>query len=201
MSDSWQFLLSLLAAVLIAYAVILLLGMSVWAYRDIKQRTHDGWAQAFAVGMVVLFNIPGLILYLILRPNETLTETYERRLETEALLRELPEQRACSRCDRVAREDFLLCPHCRTVLREPCLGCGRTLELEWSICPYCGAQGPQSIRIGATASAPQSAAPPPVLPREPSEPTTDGAAEPPAKKPKRAASRTSRSSYDPTEVS
>jgi RNA polymerase subunit RPABC4/transcription elongation factor Spt4 len=197
MSDTWQFLLSLLAAVLIAYAVILLLGMGVWAYRDIKQRTHDGWAQAFAVGMVVLFNIPGLILYLILRPNETLTETYERRLETEALLRELPQQRTCSRCGRVAREDFLICPHCRTVLREPCLGCGRTLELEWSACPYCGAQGPQSIRIGATASAPASA-PPPVLQQEP---PTDGASDPPAKKAKRAASRTSQSSYDPTEVS
>ncbi|MEX2158206.1 MAG: zinc ribbon domain-containing protein [Dehalococcoidia bacterium] len=195
MSDTSQFLLSLLGAVLIAYAVILLLGMGVWAYRDIKQRTHDGWAQAFAVGMVVLFNILGLVLYLILRPNETLTETYERRLETEALLRELPEQRACSRCDRVARDDFLLCPHCRTVLREPCLGCGRTLELEWAICPYCGAQGPQSIRSGATASAP-----PPVLQQQ-TELPTDGASEASKGKPKRAAGTTSQSSYDPTEVS
>ena len=195
MSDTSQFLLSLLGAVLIAYAVILLLGMGVWAYRDIKQRTHDGWAQAFAVGMVVLFNVLGLVLYLILRPNETLTETYERRLETEALLRDLPEQRACSRCDRVAREDFLLCPHCRTVLREPCLGCGRTLELEWAICPYCGAQGPQSIRSGATASAPA-----PVLQQQ-TELPTDGASEASKRKPKRAAGRTSQSSYDPTEVS
>jgi len=146
MFDSWQGVVALVVALSIAYAVILLAGMAVWTFRDIRQRTHDGWAQAFAVGMVVLFNVLGLILYLVIRPSETLTESYERRLETEALLRDLPERRNCPRCDRVARDEFLLCPHCRTVLREPCLGCGRALELSWAACPYCGAQGPQAIR-------------------------------------------------------
>lgn len=147
---SWQFVIALISAVLIAYAVILIVGMAVWAYRDIRQRTHDGWSQAVAVALVVVMNLPGLVLYLILRPTETMSEAYERRLETEALLRELPERRTCPRCDRVARDDFLLCPHCRTVLREPCLGCGRALELEWAVCPYCGAQGPDAIRTGTS---------------------------------------------------
>jgi len=149
--DSWQSIVALISAVLIAYAVILLVGMGVWTYRDIRQRTHDGWSQAVAVALVAILNIPGLVLYLVLRPGETLTEMYERRLETEALLRDLPERRSCPRCDRVAREEFLLCPHCRTVLREPCLGCGRALELEWSVCPFCGAQGPQAIRTSTSA--------------------------------------------------
>jgi RNA polymerase subunit RPABC4/transcription elongation factor Spt4 len=161
---SWQSLAALLSALLIAYAVILLVGMGIWTYRDIRQRTHDGWSQAVAVALVVILNIPGLVLYLVIRPGETLTEAYERRLETEALLRELPERRTCPRCDRVAREEFLLCPHCRTVLREPCLGCGRALELEWSVCPFCGASGPQAVRA-ATSSPPASlqhqSAPPP----------------------------------------
>ena len=169
MFDSWQSVAAVISAVLIAYAVILVVGMAVWTYRDIRLRTHDGWSQAVAVILVVALNIPGLILYMILRPSETMTEAYERRLETEALLRELPERRTCPRCERVARDDFLLCPHCRTVLREPCLGCGRALELEWSVCPFCGAQGPDAIRAGtSTPPASLQHQPAPPLPTSPS---------------------------------
>ena len=153
--DSWQSILAVVAAILIAYAVVLWLGTLVWAYRDIRERTRDSWSHLVSLLIVVLFNLPGLVLYLVLRPRETLMEAYERRLETEALLRELPEDRGvCPRCSRVVRDEFLLCPYCRTGLREPCTGCGRALELSWAACPYCGAQGPQAI-----ASAPPSMAP------------------------------------------
>ena len=153
MFDSWQAAIALIVAVLIAYAVILWVGTIVWAYRDIRERTRDGWSQAVAVALVVFFNIPGLGLYLILRPRETLTEAYERRLEAEALMREMPERLSCPKCDRPVKEDFLLCPYCRTSLRQPCLGCGRALELAWDACPYCGAQGPQAMLAGATGAA------------------------------------------------
>jgi len=155
MFDDSGSIVALVAAVLIAYAVILWLGTIVWAYRDIRERTRDGWSQTVAVLLVLLFNIPGLVLYLILRPRDTLAEAYERRLEAEALLRDLPETRSCPTCLRAVREDYLLCPFCRTKLREVCSGCGRTLDLLWSACPYCGAQGPQPI---VTPTAPLSAA-------------------------------------------
>jgi hypothetical protein len=184
MFDSWEPIVALISAVLIAYAFILVVGMAVWTFRDIRQRTHDGWSQAVAVALVVILNIPGLVLYLVLRPGETLTEAYERRLETEALLRELPERRTCPRCDRVAKEEFLLCPHCRTVLREPCLGCGRTLELSWSVCPYCGAQGPQAIRTTSAPPASLQHQPAPPLPTASGQPApAAGSGTPPTSRP------------------
>jgi RNA polymerase subunit RPABC4/transcription elongation factor Spt4 len=157
MFDDSGSIVALVAAVLIAYAVILWLGTIVWTYRDIRERTRDSWSQTVAVLLVLLFNIPGLVRYLILRPRDTLAEVYERRLEAEALLRDLPETRSCPTCLRAVREDYLLCPFCRTKLREVCSGCGRTLDLLWSACPYCGAQGPQPI---VTPTAPLSAEPP-----------------------------------------
>jgi hypothetical protein len=157
LSDNWESIVALTVAILIAYAVVLWVGTIVWTYRDIRERTRDGWSQAVSVALVLVFNIPGLFLYLILRPRETLTEAYERRLEAEALMREMPERAVCTRCDRPVGEEFLLCPYCRTTLREPCLGCGRTLELSWSACPYCGANGPQaSVTAGPPVAAPMA---------------------------------------------
>jgi len=158
--NDWQSAFALVTAILIAYAVILWIGTIVWTYRDIRERTRDGWSQAVAVALVVLFNIPGLILYLILRPSETLSEAYERRLENEAIRRDLAEQlRSCPSCSRPAEEDFLLCPYCRARLREPCASCGRPLELGWAACPYCGAPGPQPVTAAmAAGSAPLATA-------------------------------------------
>ena len=158
MFDDWQSMLAVAVAILIAYGAVLWLGIIVWTYRDIRERTRDGASQVMAALLVVLFNIPGLFLYLLLRPHETLTEAYERRLEAEAMKQELGEQRrSCPTCQWPTREEFLLCPHCRTKLQEPCSGCGRPLELGWTACPYCGAQGPQrSAPAEATPAGPSS---------------------------------------------
>lgn len=191
MFDDWQSILWVVGFILGAYGVVLWLGTIVWAYRDICERTRDGWSQAVAVLLVALlipgFPIPGLLLYLVLRPHETLAEAYERRLEAEALKQEMTEQRrSCPSCQRPAREEFLFCPHCRTKLQEPCSDCGRALDLNWIACPYCGAQGPQPA-LAATAeplavepytphafqpSAQTAATPPAPPPATPSEPGT-----------------------------
>ncbi len=169
MFNSWQPILALVGALLIAYIVILWLGTIVWVYRDIRQRTHDSWTHTISLALAVLFNLPGIILYMVLRPRETLLEAYERRLEAEALMSEMPERRTCQRCGRPVKEDFLLCPYCRTVLRESCSGCGKILELTWAACPYCGAQGPQPVVASTPVMAPSSygaVAPPPPSPTQ-----------------------------------
>ena len=159
---SWQSILAVVVAVLIAYSVILWLGILVWTYRDIRERTRDSWSQWVSVALVVLFNFPGLFLYLILRPRETLAEAYERRIEAEALMRDLPEERAaCTRCGRSVKESFRLCPYCRTALRQECKSCNELLELAWVACPHCGAEGPQAASTVTPRPAPAAAAPPP----------------------------------------
>ncbi len=138
--DNWEDLIRIIAAVAGSYWAILWLSAVVWTYRDIRERSTDTVSQMVAVVLVLIFNIPGLILYLILRPHETLTEAYERSLEAEAILHEMGELRACPSCYKWIEPDFLLCPHCRTRLREPCLKCGKPLSLSWVACPYCGSE-------------------------------------------------------------
>lgn len=44
----------------------------------------------------------------------------------------------CPACTRPAEADWVLCPHCRTLLKESCTGCGRHLSVYHRFCPWCG---------------------------------------------------------------
>ncbi|MCH8949894.1 MAG: zinc ribbon domain-containing protein [Chloroflexi bacterium] len=162
MFDSWESIVTVIVVILIAYAVVLSIGAIYWTYRDVRVRTRDGWAQAVSVLLVAIFNMPGLLLYLILRPHETLNEAYERRLEAEALMREMPDARpACPGCQRSISEEFIVCPQCRTKLRQPCANCGRPLDLNWTACPYCATPSARAQTSPPTSSAAQDGPPTP----------------------------------------
>ncbi|HOG45161.1 MAG TPA: zinc ribbon domain-containing protein [Anaerolineae bacterium] len=134
-----------------AYAVAFILGLVVWTARDISSRTRDWLVRILAVLLVLVFNLPGLLLYFVLRPRETLAEVYGRALEEEALLQDIEEQATCPTCKRRVAQDFALCPHCRTPLKSRCASCRRLLSPSWEVCPYCG-QEP-----GKAAAAPAAA--------------------------------------------
>ncbi|HEY7031850.1 MAG TPA: zinc ribbon domain-containing protein [Thermomicrobiales bacterium] len=121
-----------------AYLVALWFVLVVWTFRDIETRSRSVITQVFSTLLVVLFYVPGVLLYMILRPKETLDGTFQRSLEEEYLLQDLEELPLCQSCQRYVEDDFILCPHCHTTLREPCVSCGRLVHLRWSLCPYCG---------------------------------------------------------------
>lgn len=121
-----------------AYAVLFLIAITIWAFRDIRSRTRDVLAQILATLLVLVFNIPGLVLYFVLRPRETLAEAYEHALSQEALLQDIEERYICPGCKRKVDGDFVLCPYCHKELRKKCPSCGHVMSLNWEICPYCG---------------------------------------------------------------
>src|SRR5688500_13032656 len=134
-----------LAALGGAYLVALWFVLVVWTFRDIETRSRSVLTQIFSTLLVILFWVPGVLLYLMLRPKETLDGAYQRSLEEEYLLQDLEELPLCPSCERYVEDDFVLCPHCHTRLREPCLACARLIDLRWSVCAYCGAaQGGES---------------------------------------------------------
>jgi RNA polymerase subunit RPABC4/transcription elongation factor Spt4 len=157
--------LIMFAALLAAFLTAVWISVVIWAFRDIRARSRDIFAQILATLMVLiffpLFPFPGLILYLFLRPRESLAEVYERSLEEEALLQGIEERMACPGCNRRIEEDFMICPTCHTRLKKACPACGHLLHLRWNICPYCGA-------VQTAAKAGPSLVPPPVtIPVEP----------------------------------
>ncbi len=115
------------------------LGIILWTYRDVRARSRDVLAQWAATLMVAVLGVFGLILYLMLRPHETLTEAYERSLEEEALLQGIEEKPVCPGCGRPSNALWQVCPHCHTRLKKPCVQCGQLLDLPWNLCPFCAA--------------------------------------------------------------
>jgi RNA polymerase subunit RPABC4/transcription elongation factor Spt4 len=127
-----------------AFLAALWLSLIFWTYRDIRSRTRDRAIQILATLLVALMTIPGLALYLILRPKITLFEAYQRTLEEEALLSEIESRKVCPGCGSVIQRDWQVCAYCHTRIQKVCTHCGRLLELPWQICPYCSTPVPGS---------------------------------------------------------
>jgi RNA polymerase subunit RPABC4/transcription elongation factor Spt4 len=133
-----------------AFLVALWLALVIWTYRDMRARHRDRLVPILAALMVALLNLPGVLVYLILRPARTLEEEYQQTLEEEALLQSIEDQSVCPGCERHIKEDWLVCPSCQTKLRKRCHSCSRLMELPWNICPYCGTPAPGMRKEGAT---------------------------------------------------
>ncbi len=103
-----------------AFLAALWLALVIWTWRDIRSRARDSLAQVLAVLVVAVLNLPGVLVYLILRPSNTLEEEYQRTLEEEALLASIEDQSLCPGCERRVRDDWRVCPNCHTKLKKSC---------------------------------------------------------------------------------
>ncbi|MCA9971174.1 MAG: zinc ribbon domain-containing protein [Anaerolineales bacterium] len=148
--------LTIVAAVLGALLAALWLSLIIWAFRDMRLRSRDPFAQLLAALLVAALPAVGIVIYLILRPPETLAEAYERALEEEALLQEIEERPACPGCSRTVDRNWILCPYCHTRLKKACPDCNALMALNWNLCPYCGNQqvDPYAVETAVAEPAP-----------------------------------------------
>ena len=121
-----------------AFLAALWISLVIWTYRDIRTRSRDPLVQTISTLLVAVLNLPGILVYLILRPPRTLEEEYQRTLEEEALLQALEDLPLCPGCERRVKDEWQVCPNCHTKLKKNCENCNRLMELPWNICPYCG---------------------------------------------------------------
>jgi len=125
-----------------AFLVALWFSMIIWTYRDIRSRARDPLLRILAVIIVALLFLPGIVVYLILRPPSTLEDEYQHSLEEEALLQSIEEVSLCPGCGRRTKEAWMVCPTCHTKLKKPCHVCQKPIDLAWNLCPYCGTPAP-----------------------------------------------------------
>jgi RNA polymerase subunit RPABC4/transcription elongation factor Spt4 len=100
--------------------------------------------------LVAALFLPGLLVYLILRPPRTLEEEYQHSLEEESLLQTIEDNPVCPGCSRRIREDWIVCPNCHTKLKKTCHQCGKYMDLAWNLCPYCATPAPGMRRENVT---------------------------------------------------
>lgn len=134
--------LLILTAWAAAFLAALWLSLVFWTYRDIKARARDPLSRILAVLVVAVLFIPGIVIYLILRPSHTLEQEYQHTLEEEALLQAIEDTSLCPGCGRRIKDNWSICPNCHTKLHKNCHHCGKLMELPWNICPYCGTPAP-----------------------------------------------------------
>ena len=123
-----------------AYILTLWFAIVVWTFQDIQARSRSVVAQIFSTLVVMIFSIPGLLVYMILRPRYTLDDAFQRSLEEEYLMQDLEELPLCPGCQQYVEDDWVFCPNCRTELRDNCIACDRLIDLRWEICPFCGTE-------------------------------------------------------------
>jgi hypothetical protein len=125
------------------------LTLIIWTFRDMRARSRDVFAQILAALLAAILFLPGLVIYRLLRPQETLAEAYERSLEEEALLQGIEEALVCPGCGSRVQGEFVVCPACHTKLKKPCQHCGRALNMRWSVCPYCATPALGGVTVPA----------------------------------------------------
>ena len=126
----------------VIYVVLLWLGTAYWAFRDMQARSENPILPYFASALIIFFTpllfLFAVVLYLIVRPRETLAEVYERSLAEESLLAEVETNELCPVCRERVHGDWLVCPNCRTRLHRVCPSCNRLADPAWPLCAYCG---------------------------------------------------------------
>ncbi len=133
-----------------AFIAALWLSLVIWTYRDIRSRARDPLARILAVLVVAVLFLPGIVVYLILRPRSTLEEEYQHTLEEEALLQTIEDTALCPGCGRRVKENWIICPNCHTRLKKNCHNCSKLMDLSWNLCPYCGTPAPGMRRENLT---------------------------------------------------
>ncbi len=134
-----------------AFIAALWIALVIWTYRDIHNRSRDPLVHILSTLLVGVLSLPGVIVYLILRPSRTLEEDYQRTLEEEALLQALEDLPLCPGCERRVKDAWQICPNCHTKLKKACEECGNLMELPWNLCPFCGTPAP-GVRHEASVS-------------------------------------------------
>ena len=133
-----------------AFIAALWLALIFWTYRDIRARARDPLARILAVLVVAILFLPGIVVYLILRPSRTLEQEYQQTLEEEALLQSIEDSPLCPGCGRRIRDNLVACTSCHTKIKKTCHQCGKLMELPWNLCPHCGTPAPGMRREGLT---------------------------------------------------
>ncbi|HEX9610219.1 MAG TPA: zinc ribbon domain-containing protein [Candidatus Limnocylindria bacterium] len=138
---------------IVIYVVLLWLGTAYWAFRDMQARTENPILPYFAAALIIFFTpllfLFAVVLYLIVRPRETLAEVYERSLAEESLIAEVERNELCPVCRDRVDADWLVCPNCRTRLHRVCPSCNRLAEPTWPLCAFCGHEFERAERRAA----------------------------------------------------
>lgn len=141
--DSATFAMILQGGVL--YLGALWIALIVWVTRDVINRSNSLVFQVIMISINIFIPIFGLIIYLIIRPTETLLQKYCQDLEYRAFIDSL-DRCVCDFCQASIDKEYIYCPECSEQVKRKCTKCHKPYMIEAGICPYCGTKGTQKTQ-------------------------------------------------------
>lgn len=109
-----------------------------WVWLDAGERTSNRNARVIYLLLVLFFNILGWIIYLIIRPSQTIEQIYWADLERRYLKYETSELGDCPKCGTQLYPGYIYCPKCGLELKVKCKKCEMFIDKNNKFCPYCG---------------------------------------------------------------
>lgn len=116
-----------------------------WVWIDSGERTSDVRIRVVYLLLVIVLNIPGLIIYLIVRPSETIEDIYWADLERRYLKYETAELGDCPKCGSQLYPGYQFCANCGYDIKMKCPNCEVLIPKTSEFCPYCGTKLDNSI--------------------------------------------------------
>ena len=110
-----------------------------WIWADSGERTSNRRSRILYVILAAIFNVFGWLIYLIIRPSQTIEEIYWADLERRYLKYETSELGDCPKCGTQLYPGFLYCPNCNYKLKRKCPSCGVYVDKKSNFCPFCSA--------------------------------------------------------------
>ncbi len=117
-----------------------------WVWLDSGERTTKKSVRIAYLLLVGLLFVVGLIIYMLIRPNQTIQEIYWADLERRYLKYETAELGDCPKCGTQLFPGFTYCPNCRYVLKVKCTQCEVEMDKQYRYCPSCGNQMRERIQ-------------------------------------------------------
>jgi hypothetical protein len=133
----------------IFFVVVFWLATAFWVLKDARRRIDDPWLVTMAALLGLFPPFIGPVVYLFVRPHDSIEERADRELENRALEERLAERDLrCPVCRGQVDASFLVCPVCTTRLKQACASCNAPLEPIWQVCPYCATPVPPGVVTG-----------------------------------------------------
>jgi RNA polymerase subunit RPABC4/transcription elongation factor Spt4 len=108
-----------------------------WVWVDVSERTTNVFAKLASVFLVGVFNILGLVVYLLIRPKQTIQDLYWADLERRYLKYETAELGDCPNCKFSLQPGFNVCPRCSFQIKKQCGRCAVWVDKTFAYCPFC----------------------------------------------------------------
>lgn len=109
-----------------------------WVWIDSGERTSKTYTRVIYLLIVFFLNIPGLIIYLIIRPSETIEEIYWADLERRYLKYETAGLGDCPKCGNQLFPGYVYCSSCGHELKIKCPKCDMLIDKNDKFCSFCG---------------------------------------------------------------